>query len=445
MPSARTEIGTASRELVQPGARRPVVPTSWLHRFGFRFLALYLVIYNLPFPLGAVTWTGWAEYGYDKFWQAVVRWVSVQVLQLPQAVTGSRYYSGTSDALFQWVNNWCILVLAFAGGIIWACFDQRRRRDPLVRAVVRVYVRYVLGATMLLYGLNKLLHLQMDFPGLERLIQPYGEITPKGLLWDFMGYSAAYSAFTGLAEIVGGLLLFFRRTTSLGALVISAVMANVVMLNLCFDIAVKRPAMHLLFFGLVLLAPDLRRLANVFIFNRPSDPLSLVRAYPSRRLEHVAIALKVIVLGWMVYAISADQIAEFGTRRRPELFGAYEVEVFSRDGEVISPSSASRWRTIVIGEGGRTTIFYMDGRRVRHWLKAAPGATTLKLSRRPETPIELTYSRPTTGELRLHGKVDGAQLSMILRRIDESRFPLMNQPFHWVQERVIPLSVPVRP
>ncbi len=54
-----------------------------------------------------------------------------------------------------------------------------------------------------------------------------------------MGYSTPYNVFTGLVETVPAMLLFFRRTATLGALLLVAVLANVVMLNLCYDVPVE--------------------------------------------------------------------------------------------------------------------------------------------------------------------------------------------------------------
>src|SRR4029079_8818976 len=102
----------------------------------------------------------------------------------------------------------------------------------------------------------------------ERLLEPYGESSPMGLLWTFMGYSLPYNGFTVAAGVVRVFLLFLRRTTTLGALIVSAVMVNVVMLNFCYDVPVKLFSSHLLVMAGILTIPDLRRLAGVLVFNR---------------------------------------------------------------------------------------------------------------------------------------------------------------------------------
>jgi hypothetical protein len=39
-----------------------------------------------------------------------------------------------------------------------------------------------------------------------------------GLLWTFMGASEPYTMFVGFAEMIAGILLFPRKTSTLGAL-----------------------------------------------------------------------------------------------------------------------------------------------------------------------------------------------------------------------------------
>ena len=47
-------------------------------------------------------------------------------------------------------------------------------------------------------------------------------------------------------EVLGALLLLFRRTTALGAAVLAVVLVNVVMMNFCYDVPVKINGVHYL-------------------------------------------------------------------------------------------------------------------------------------------------------------------------------------------------------
>ena len=48
-------------------------------------------------------------------------------------------------------------------------------------------------------------------------------------------------------------------------------MSNVLALNLCYGVYVKLISLHMLLLSVFLVAPDTRRLANIFLFNRTVD------------------------------------------------------------------------------------------------------------------------------------------------------------------------------
>jgi hypothetical protein len=111
---------------------------------------------------------------------------------------------------------------------------------------------------MFLYGLAKVIPLQMPFPYLTRLLEPYGNFSPMAVLWSSIGASTSYEIFAGCAETLGGILLLTPRTTTLGAMVCLADMIQVFMLNMTYDVPVKLFSFHLILFSLLLLAPDAR-------------------------------------------------------------------------------------------------------------------------------------------------------------------------------------------
>ena len=58
-------------------------------------------------------------------------------------------------------------------------------------------MRFVLASALFGYGINKVFALQFPEPGLQRLTQDYGDSSPMGLMWTFMGASAPYTMFAG--------------------------------------------------------------------------------------------------------------------------------------------------------------------------------------------------------------------------------------------------------
>ena len=94
---------------------------------------------------------------------------------------------------------------------------------------------------MMVYGMSKAVPLQMPFPFLTTLLERYGDFSPMGVLWSSIGASPAYEIFTGCAELLGGVLLIFPRTTTLGALVCLADAIQVFLLNMTYDVPACEP------------------------------------------------------------------------------------------------------------------------------------------------------------------------------------------------------------
>src|SRR5262249_15637843 len=134
---------------------------------------------------------------------------------------------------------------------------------------------FCLGTAMVGYGAFKLIASQFPAPTLDRLMQTYGESSPMGLLWTFMGASETYTMFVGSAEMIAGILLFPRKTSTLGALMSIGVLSNVVALNFSYDVPVKLYSSHLLAMAIFVLLPDARRVANFFILNRPTEVVTM--------------------------------------------------------------------------------------------------------------------------------------------------------------------------
>src|SRR5262249_16489190 len=138
-----------------------------------------------------------------------------------------------------------IVILAALGAIAWSLVD-RRRAHPRLATAAWIVLRYYVAAAMMFYGAAKIVKSQ--FPDLPPgwTCQRVGGSSPMRLMWDFMGYSTLYTVFAGLAEALGGVLLLWRRTATLGALVVIAVMTNVVMMNFSYDVPLKLYSTRLL-------------------------------------------------------------------------------------------------------------------------------------------------------------------------------------------------------
>jgi hypothetical protein len=197
-----------------------------LFRFCFSYFGLYLVKYFLQ-VLASIPFAEPVAGKYEEIWSALVPWVARHLFHSEAPVR----FTGSGDSIFGWVQIVCYLVLAVAATLIWTLLDRKRSNYARLFEGLKVYVRFGLGLIMIEYGGLKIVPSQFPQPSLDRLMQPFGDASPMGLLWTFMGASPAYTIFAGLCEWSGGVLLLFRRTALLGALLSLCALTNVVMLN----------------------------------------------------------------------------------------------------------------------------------------------------------------------------------------------------------------------
>jgi hypothetical protein len=280
---------------------------------------------------------------------------------------------------------------------------------------------------------------QFPDPSLGRLLQPYGDSSPMGLLWTFMGASKSYTIFAGAIECLGGFLLFFPRLTTLGALVCMGAMGNVFMLNMSYDVPVKLYSFHLLLMALILASPDLRRLANFFLFHRPAQ---LQNYYPRLRKKWAAwmlVAAQVLLIGYycVISFVHAHQaLATYN--QKPAICGLWAVDEFATDGRPVpvSLNDPDRWRQFAMGSAFDVFVILIDGSRQRYRSQLDMPANKITLIRRddPTKTSQLTFTNAPTDQLTLNGTWDGRQLSVKMHRLPNPVFLLNTRGFHWINE-----------
>jgi hypothetical protein len=412
---------------------------SLARRILFRFAFCYLVLYNLPFPLTFIPSVD-ALVGrpYAAFWDFIVSAVGTQVFGVDITVQPN----GSGDTTWNYVQVFCFAVLALAVTAIWTFLDRRRAHYEQLDQWLRVYVRFSLALTMILYGALKVIPSQFPAPSLDRLVQPFGDASPMGILWTFMGASAAYTIFGGACEMLGGLLLVARRTTLLGALVCAGVLTNVVALNFFYDVPVKLFSSHLLLMAVFLILPDLRRLAGLLVFNRRVEPTEIRPLFRRRWLHWSALALRTVLIfgGAGLFLVQAWQGSkEYGNLApKPPLYGIWAVDEFVMDGTVRPPiaTDETRWRRLIFGSPGTASIQLMSDTRQRYRLALNTDKKMIHLTKRDDATWKttLSYTQPGPQRLALEGTFDGHEIRATLHRQDESGFLLVNRSFQWINE-----------
>jgi hypothetical protein len=415
-------------------------PPYWgpVQRVVFRFVFAYFILYILPFPLGIIPGTQKISQLYVNLWDAVVPMVGRHVFHTEITVRPN----GSGDTTYNYVQVSCFQMIAGVIAAVWTLLDRRRTAYPRLHSALRVYVRYSLATTMITYGAVKVIKSQFPNPTLDRLIQPFGDASPMGILWTFMGASESYNVFTGAGELMGSLLLTTRRTTLLGALVSLGVLGHVAMLNFSYDVPVKLFSLHLLAMTVFLIAPDVGRIAKMFLTNRGVEPVEIHPLLGRRWLDRTAILVRtLLVLGFLGLALlqAYDGRKMYGDLSpRSPLFGIWNVDDFEVDGKDRPPlvTDTERWRRVVFDHPMMLAVQLMSDRRIRYMLSLDPSAKTMALTKRddPAWKAVLSYQQPEPGLIALEGTLDGQKIRAKLRRSDNTDFLLINRGFHWINE-----------
>jgi len=421
----------------------PVAVPVWSpgKRIGFRWVFTYLVLYLLPTYLSLLTYIpgGGTVYGaYNNLLQAIVTWVG----KLAFHVNITVFPNGSGDTTYNYVEVFFLALVAALAALVWTLLDRRRLEYSRLHDWLRAYVRFGLGFTLIEYGASKVIPTQFPSPSLGKLLQPFGSSSPMGLLWTFMGASPAYTIFAGASEMIGGLLLMTRRTTLLGALACMAVLGNVVMLNFCYDVPVKLYSSHLFLMAFFLAAPDLRRLADLLIFNRRVEPAVHRPLFAGKLWHRTALVVRTLFLaGFAVLGLYETygiyQIYGAGAPKSP-LYGIWNVDELVLDGVARPPllTDESRWRRVVFDHADGLSIHLMDDTRQGYVVKLDAVKKTLALSRRdkPAFKAALVYDRPDPGHLTLAGTFDGHPVRAVLHRTDPGKLLLNSRGFRWINE-----------
>jgi hypothetical protein len=405
-------------------------------RIAFRFAFSYLMLYNLPMMghvnlLEAIPGVSWLSEKYIRVWHVIVPWVAIHLFKLSGPVTVYPAVNGSGDTTLDYVEDFCIVVAALLATVVWSLLDFKRTDYRRLHFYLRVYIRYALSFTLFGYGFAKVFPTQFIFPTFGKLVEPLGEFSPMGLLWNFMGYSTAYIIFSGLAEVTGATLLLFRRTATLGAMASTAVLLNVVMLNFCYDVPVKLYSLNLLLMAIFLMIPDLGRLANLLVLNRPTEPANLsAPEFKIRWIKIGAIAFQVLFVGYFLYGTVKEAWEGYRgfvlNRPKAPIYGLYEVETFT-----LLATDATRWRRVMIQSPTAFSVRMMDDSShvFNTEYNVAKSSVTI------DKKSLFSYTRPDSEHMVLEGTLSNDPLVVKLKRVDPSKFLLVNRGFHWINER----------
>lgn len=417
--------------------------TKWsiLHRVVFYFCFLFFCLNIFPFPINALPFFDFFYNLLDEIiWNPIIQFFGRTFFDIKEITSRP---NGSGDTTWNWVQQFSILCFSLIGSIIWFFVAKTRNNHAKLSYWFIVLLRYYLGYTMLLYGVAKVFPLQFGTITTYRLYERLGEMSPMGLLWTFMAYSEGYQFFGGLAEIIAGSLLFFRRTTTLGALLSIGVLANIFALNIFYDIPVKIYSFWLMLIGVYLACDDFKRLWNFFVMNKPTQAKDISDFSQKKWFKKSTISLKILFLvgtfGPMFY--DEWQNSKYKDAPKTAIYGPYKVDKFERN-SISSESDTLRWQEVFIDRRGTydmASVSNESGLRKRLNFRIDKKNKILFLTdytadSSDTTKYAFPYLQADSSSLFLKGKFKNDSVKVSMKKMNRKDFLLNSRGFHWINE-----------
>jgi uncharacterized membrane protein YphA (DoxX/SURF4 family) len=409
-------------------------------RIAFRFCLVYFGLYVLTTQMMPGLTLIIPDLSRIPPMSSLIAWVGHHILG---AATIPTTLSGSGDRLINWSHAVTLLLIASVSTVIWSIVARSRVSHPKAFAYFRLLLRLGVATTFLSYGFAKIFPLQMPVLALTRLVEPFGNFSPMGVLWYSVGAAPAYEIATGCAEVLAGILIFLPRTTTLGALVGIGDACMIFLLNMTYDVPVKLFSLHLLLMCVVILAPNAQRLFELLILHRPTklraEPSIVASAYGTRIATLAQSAYLIIMLGVQVKSGSRSWAVIGPNGPRSPLFGIWEVKEMSIN-ETPQPALATDTSLVkrAIFQQPTAAVFQMmDDSFRRYGAKVDTIKQTLTLTSQTDTSkhLPLAYQRIDREHLLIHGMIEGRMTALTLQYRDPDSFLQRSRGFHFVQDQ----------
>jgi hypothetical protein len=315
----------------------------------FRFFFIFILLFIVPLKY---EW-------YDHLFK------SKSLYEVLSSIAGSRPslidIAGESGkwGLYSCASWGLMAIIAVVGAYLWAWLSRKAAPMNISKGYywLRVLARYRIAIGIIAFGYLKLYPMQMPFPSEANLHTAFGDYAPFKLYWQAVGLSLWYQIFLGLLEIGAGVLMFFRRTTALGAIINAGVLYNIAHANLAYDGAVHLYSGYFVVLSLFVLLQYIPGIWQLFIKQQDFQPNYYTPNWntPKRKLlyssKYLFIALFLFYYGYQRYEMHYNE----GKLKEPivpglaNTAGYYHVSKFDLNGINLpyDPRDSVRWHDAV--------------------------------------------------------------------------------------------------
>lgn len=334
--------------------------TKWkeYEKRAFRFFFIYFVLQALPLDwkyFGNLFRIQWGSLSFGDIFY-ISRYT-------PQFISGSSTHGTWGIGT---LADWALIAgIALIGAIIWSIRDKKSENYNKLYYWLRVILRYRLAIGIIAYGFIKFFPLQSPLPSLSNLNTSYGDFNRWKLFSLSLGIVPGYESFLGLVEIIVGVLLLFRKTTTFGAVIILVFTGNVFISNIAYDGGEAIYALYLISIALFLTVYDALRIYNLVALRKPTAPntvkISLSGQWRTSRLvlKSLFIFFFVFLYGYKTYAAYHHDTYQYPKAKGlAGVAGLYNVSDFKVNNKQLpySQTDTTRWNDVVFEKWATISI-----------------------------------------------------------------------------------------
>jgi hypothetical protein len=339
--------------------------------------------------------------------------------------------TGSGDTQMDWLNIVSIALLSTLISIILVFIGYMRRNIDSILNFIRVYLRFYLGLFLIFYGIAKL-YVNGQFGQIElyHLDSTFGNKSPMGLLWTFMAYSREYTLFIGVIETLAGVLLLYKRSSLIGGLMGFAIMLNVFLLNMFYDVPVKIFSFHLLLCAFIIISPGIKKIL-LFLTGENAQPVAL--SFIEIGNKSVTIVFTVLKTILVVVLVGLDFFSFNEEMEQPAdyLDGVYRIESIEYSNDSIP---ALKWEKIMFNSLYGSVTDY-SGTRNQLELQIDTTKKIVNFNfRLDSTLMSFNYELYAGDSVKFTNIQEADTIRVFTKRLQKDDFLLMNRGFHWVSE-----------
>jgi uncharacterized membrane protein YphA (DoxX/SURF4 family) len=368
------------------------------------------------------------------------------------------FISAYKWGIASFANVGLALVFSLVFSAAWPHLDQHQTNYAQLYDWLRVLLRYKLGLALISYGLIQLFPLQFPTLTLSDLNTNYVDFLPWKIYYlTNSAASAHYEEVLGFFEILSGLLLFWRRFTTIGAAIATGILLNVVVANFAYQLGDHVYATFLFGIALVLLGNDSVRIFDLLVRRRKAYAERAYLLVRPPQFKTVRLVSRIAVLLFLV-TYAAETYAAYNSGSWPypntaglaDSAGLYNVKEFMINGNTLPYSQIDpvRWQNVVFEKWNTISIrihrpvtihlanpdvaylpsderdYELAGNGGRHFYRYTADSQQNRIhlagKNDPNESYSFTFTRPAANQLVLTGTDEkGNTLNITLEKVDK--------------------------